>query len=261
MGLMTGYFEDFNHRADGAEHTSVEVVKPKLAIVLDDLCGRSDSSLSIEAAELADKVTVAVLPNGVAGQQCFADVAKTLQANGGEAIVHMPMEAKNTPLERNGIGVDLSQQENVSRFNYNMDVLDIIKPVGFNNHTGSLATEFENVVRPIMASAMMNHHDTVDFVLDSKTSPNSVMCEMADDFNIPCVQRDAPFLDHSINEADIRNALWKSVELAERTGSAITIGHPHPETLKVLVQEWDELQDRVDLVNVSEIVEMRNGGM
>ena len=48
-------------------------------------------------------------------------------------------------------------------------------------------------------------------------------------------------------------------EVAETTGSAITIGHPHPETMQVIAQEWDKLQERVDLVNVSEIVEMRNG--
>ena len=257
---MTGYFQDFNHKADGAAHSYVDAVKPKLAIVLDDLCGGSDSTLSIEAAKIADKVTVAVLPNGVGGQQCFADVARTLQRNGGEAIVHMPMEAKNTPLERGSIGVNLSTQENTQRFDNAMETLAIIKPVGFNNHTGSLATSFDDVVRPVMASAVMNHYEDVRFVLDSKTSPNSVMCEVASDFGLDCVTRDAPFLDHSRDMDDIRNALWKSVEKAEATGSAITIGHPHPETMAVIAQEWDKLQERVDLVNVSEIVELRNGG-
>lgn len=258
---MAGYFQDFNHHADGAEHTSVEVVKPKLAIVLDDLCGGSDSRLSVKAAELAGKVTVAVLPNGVGGQQCFAQVASALKANGGEAIVHMPMQAVNTPLERGGIGVDLGRAENWKRFNQNMETLAVIKPVGFNNHTGSLATQFDDVVRTVIGAAVMDNHESVQFVLDSKTHAGSVMCEVAKDFGLDCVQRDAPFLDHSINETDIRNALWQSVEQAEKTGSAITIGHPHPETMKVLAQEWDKLQERVDLVNVSEIVEMRNGGM
>jgi polysaccharide deacetylase 2 family uncharacterized protein YibQ len=63
------------------------------------------------------------------------------------------------------------------------------------------------------------------------------------------------FLDANVDLASIRLQVRKLVELARAHGSAVGIGHPHPETIAVLRELRAELlASGVTLVPVSQLV-------
>ncbi|MCV6615762.1 MAG: divergent polysaccharide deacetylase family protein, partial [Cellvibrionaceae bacterium] len=63
--------------------------------------------------------------------------------------------------------------------------------------------------------------------------PNSQAHRIAQENRIPSATRHV-FLDNSRKHQDILVQLEKAVKRAQRSGSAVVIGHPHPETLEVL---------------------------
>jgi len=72
-------------------------------------------------------------------------------------------------------------------------------------------------------------------------------------FQIPFAQRDV-FLDHLVEGEFIRKQLKELVRIAQRNGYAIGIGHPHSLTYQVLREMLPDLQKKIRLVPVSEIV-------
>jgi polysaccharide deacetylase 2 family uncharacterized protein YibQ len=77
-------------------------------------------------------------------------------------------------------------------------------------------------------------------------------------FKVPFAQRDV-FLDHVQEPAYIRNQMVKLIHYAETHGSAVGIGHPHPETLEVLQKDLPQLKGRVKLVPASQIARAAKG--
>ena len=66
------------------------------------------------------------------------------------------------------------------------------------------------------------------------------------------------FIDSPLDELgriDVEAQLGELVAIARRRGQAVGIGHPHPETLRVLRRALPELREAgVELVFVSELV-------
>ena len=62
------------------------------------------------------------------------------------------------------------------------------------------------------------------------------------------------FLDDNQNEAEIRKQFNRAVHLAQRNGSAIAIGHPHPTTVRVLQQMLPNLPADITLVRPSQLL-------
>ena len=89
------------------------------------------------------------------------------------------------------------------------------------------------------------------FYIDSVTIGNSVAAMAAKVRNVPYMRRDI-FLDNSVNADDIDAQL---IRVAKRKGSAIAIGHPHPETIRVLATNLSRLHEYgVRLISVREMV-------
>ena len=81
--------------------------------------------------------------------------------------------------------------------------------------------------------------------------------QVALEHGVPTTKRDV-FLDHVKNQAEIRREFRELLKLAKRRGYAVGIGHPYPETLRVLKQELPKLDAvGISLVPVSQIVAMQ----
>lgn len=195
---------------------------PRIAIVIDDMGVNKPQTAA--AIGLPSPITFAFLPyaQDVAGQAAKA------RAAGHELIVHMPMQPQGPADPGPGaLNPALPVAENVKRLKHNLEAFGAY--VGINNHMGSRATEDTLLMVAVMAELKARGL----MFLDSRTTAKSVGSKAAISAGIPNVQRDV-FLDHEIDERKIAAQLDRLEAIARRHGAAIAIGHPHPETLKVL---------------------------
>ena len=121
--------------------------------------------------------------------------------------------------------------------------------VGINNHMGSRFTQNRAAIKTFMG--LIRNGEM--FFLDSRTSQNSVGFSTAREMGIKTAKRNV-FLDNVRDTGKIKVQLGKLLDIAERQGSAIAIGHPYPETLKALEGLSREINRRAMVVGVSELV-------
>jgi uncharacterized protein len=92
------------------------------------------------------------------------------------------------------------------------------------------------------------------FLLDSRTTEASVARRIADEAAVPAVSRRV-FLDSVITRDAVERSFRQLLLRAKTDGTALAIGHPHPETLEVLERELPGLaREGVKLVPVSSLV-------
>ena len=126
--------------------------------------------------------------------------------------------------------------------------------VGINNHMGSILTTDPIAMRWVME--IIREHPF--YFVDSRTSAESVAADTATQFNIPNLSRDV-FLDHVQNRDFIQGQFLKLVELAKKNGTAIAIGHPHPETVEYLSWALSKLDEKgVAIASISGLWQIRN---
>ncbi|MDG1707743.1 MAG: divergent polysaccharide deacetylase family protein, partial [Emcibacteraceae bacterium] len=104
--------------------------------------------------------------------------------------------------------------------------------IGINNHMGSKFTEDTDAVNRLLSVIKTREL----LVLDSKTTANSVLETLAEDQQIPVINRDV-FLDNTEDEQYIMGQLAVLERMAKRHGNALAIGHPYPETVAAL-KRW-----------------------
>lgn len=203
-----------------------------IALVIDD-CGLSESATR-KAMELPAAVTLSFLPYGVKA----GALARAAKADGHDILLHMPMQplggADPGP---DALTVGLSKDVITQRVQQGFAVLP--DAVGLNNHMGSRFTEDAAGLAPVMQELKARGL----FFLDSKTSPRSVGVASARAAGVPLAARDV-FLDDTISEAEVRQQLAHAEKIARARGHAIAIGHPHPETLRVLHEWLHDLEQR-----------------
>jgi polysaccharide deacetylase 2 family uncharacterized protein YibQ len=100
---------------------------------------------------------------------------------------------------------------------------------GVNNHEGSLGTSDRTLMNELMP--LLHEHNL--FFVDSRTTAATVAEAAAHKAGVPATSRNV-FLDDEQLPAAIRKQLALAVRNARERGSALAIGHPHPETLQVL---------------------------
>jgi polysaccharide deacetylase 2 family uncharacterized protein YibQ len=226
-----------------------EGAAPKIAIVIDDF-GYNGSETAMGIINLDFPLTISVLPN------CphTTEIAHAAHRAGKEVIAHVPMEPRGYPEVDPGEDAlmrDHTREQLVRRTNAALD--DIPHAVGANNHMGSAFTSQHIPMRVFMAR--LKERDF--FFLDSMTTPESVGLSEARRARVPAT-RNRMFIDSPLDESgriDVESQLDELVEVARKLGGAVGLGHPHPETLRVLRKKLPELErDGVELVFVSELV-------
>lgn len=117
-----------------------------------------------------------------------------------------------------------------------------------NNHMGSAATA--NMV--LMQHLMQQLAKMKLFFLDSRTTADTVTFQVAKQQGVPILARNI-FLDDSNEYADIQYQFQQAIKYAQQYGTAIVIGHPRKNTLKVLQQELKNLPTNIKLTKISEL--------
>jgi uncharacterized protein len=216
----------------------------RIAIVIDDL-GNDREALE-RIARWPYAVAGAVLP-GLPGS---ADAARRLAGSGKEVLLHLPMEPDGYPEVRPGPGVVLRSDtdERITQI-VTDDLASVPGAVGVNNHMGSAATADARVMRAVVRVLAKRGL----YLLDSRTTEATVARRVADEVSLPAVSRRV-FLDAVTTDRAIGRAYRELLAKAKQDGSALAIGHPHPETLALLERELPRLrQEGITLVPVSRL--------
>jgi len=199
--------------------------RPLIAIVIDDL--GLDLHRAVEVIELDAPLTVAILPYGRYAQ-ATADLALR---NGHEVLLHLPMQPDGTEDPGpNALLMDLNEWEFKRRLEW--DFSQFTGFTGFNNHMGSRLTRSPTAMGWIMAAARRRGL----FFVDSITVRGSVSPDVAREAGVPFVRRDV-FLDHARGATAVEHQLETLEQLARMQGTAVAIGHPHPQTIARL-RDW-----------------------
>jgi polysaccharide deacetylase 2 family uncharacterized protein YibQ len=222
--------------------------RPLVAIVIDDV--GLDRPRSRRAWELPGPLTMSFLPYA----KELPDQARAARARGHELMLHLPMEpsGRNDP-GPNALLVSLSDAELRGRTTAALDSFDGY--AGVNNHMGSRFTAF----RPGMETVLRQFKGRGLMFLDSRTSPQSVGDQVAQEIGVPSIARHV-FLDDDESLDAVRRRLAETEAVARRQGFVVAIGHPHEATLQALGEWLPTVQAKgLALAPATAVLRKRNG--
>lgn len=218
--------------------------RPKIAIIIDDI-GNSrkndDAVLAIDAP-----LTLSVLPLLPDSKE----IAEKAAFNGKEVMLHLPMEPHDYPQANPGKGSLFTNMDDIAIITQLYEDIKSVPGIkGVNNHMGSKFTEDRERMRIVLKQLK----DKGLFFIDSKTSPRSRSDKTAREMGIKAAARDI-FLDNEQNESYVAGQIEELKKIARRRGSAIGIGHPHPETIAALEKAIPKIKKDFEIVPASELV-------
>ena len=219
---------------------------PVISIIIDDLGYRNVDD--INALKLPGPITFAIMPHSPNSLK----VSALARQSDNNIILHLPMEAveneKNRFLGPGALKVEMSENEFISTLSKNIHSIPNI--IGVNNHMGSLLTKHTEQMEWLMDYLSLQKI----FYVDSLTSSETVANYVAHKKNVPYLKRDI-FLDNFRDREYINKQFKELVTIAKRKGSAIAIGHPHPETIEVLNDNLRRLDEYgVRLINLKDMI-------
>ena len=192
---------------------------PQLALIVDD-CGQWIATERGFVA-LGIPLTLSVLPDVP-----YTSIIATEASDAGKGVMlHLPMETLSGLNPGPGkVTTEMSDAQIVAQVQ--SDLAEVPLARGVNNHEGSKASADPRVMRAVIG--VLAEHKF--FFIDSKTNAASVGEDTARQMGVPTAARDV-FLDNRADVAYTQAQLSQAAAIAQRTGSAIAIGHPHPTTL------------------------------
>jgi hypothetical protein len=216
---------------------------PRIAVIIDDI--GYDKKTALALCELNPNITFSVLPFAPFGRY----ISDRLRAKGAQLMLHLPMEPVDYPHINPGPGAILSAMSaDVLLDQLKKNINDIPYIVGVNNHMGSELTTHSDQMNQIFT--ILKKRDL--FFVDSRTAAQSQCRASARLLKIKFAQRDV-FLDNVQDIKYITGQFRELIQLAEKHGSAIGIGHPYKATLKTLARELPKLKNRVNIVRTSSL--------
>lgn len=221
-----------------------------IAIIIDDLGEQHLGGL--HAARLPGPVALAFLPGGRFTRQ----QAALAHERGKEVLLHLPLQPGGAARAHpTALTVDTGHEQLREYFRTALDSVPFAS--GVNNHQGSLLTQREAPMDWLMRE--IAQRPGLYFV-DSRTSTGSVAYRAARQHGIPSAERNV-FLDTQRGEAAVRASFRELIAKALHNERALAIGHPYPETFKVLEEELPLLAQRygVRLVPPSELIARQSG--
>lgn len=220
---------------------------PQLAVVIDDW--GYDSLAARQLLEYPLPLTIAVLPYMPASVK----IANAASEKGHEVILHQPMEPLDLTLSPGPGAIYLNMDEEEIRTQLMANLRHLPVVVGINNHMGSKATSDTRVMQNVFEVL----RDTDLFFLDSYTIHTSVAGQVAEELAVPYAVNDL-FIDNINEEGQIMAQIRQGLELAQRRGSAIIIGHVRINTAQALWRMLPEIiASGVQLVPVSALLQHR----
>ncbi len=181
-----------------------------------------DAGLNVEYtkkyATLPFPITIAVLPKLAHSKDC----AYVVRSNGKELILHQPMQSLNHNLDPGPgkISVDMSFSQIYATVNENLEEIGPgVK--GLNNHEGSEVTE--DVLR--IGAVLDVCAENGIYLLDSRTTANTQAPQAALERDMKIFEKSGPYIDNVVTREAMLAEIYKSLDAANRQGSAIVIAH------------------------------------
>ena len=220
---------------------------PTIAIIIDDM-GHSYEH-GVQLINLPYPLTLSFLPN----RRFTPRLVEMANFHGKEIMLHAPMQnSLGFGLGYGGLKSDMSEAEIKSTLVHSFEKIKHM--VGLNNHMGSVLTSNRKAMKWVME--IVSQHPF--YFVDSRTSALSVAANMAEQLNIPNLSRDI-FLDHVQDREFIQRQFLKLLDIAMEKGTAIAIGHPHPETIEYLSWALSKLDEKgISIATVSSIWQIRH---
>jgi polysaccharide deacetylase 2 family uncharacterized protein YibQ len=217
------------------------------AVIIDDM-GNSLKDLETICL-LRQPITISILPFSPFAEE----TARIAHENGLEVMLHLPGESLNHQEGNDStaglIRSDMSRGEIQELVEESIVRVPYIR--GVNNHMGSKITQRQEVMLPILE--ILKRHKL--FFLDSRTTADSIAFDLARKLGLRSAYRNV-FLDSSIGLDFSKQKLIELAHISRKTGRAIAIGHPFPETLQALREGLPLLAGYgVRPVFISEIIE------
>lgn len=226
------------------EETSKLSRGPRLAIVFDDM--GNDPAEARAVLALPFPLTASVLPH----REYSAQTADEAWRRGDQVMLHLPMQPIDDGAQSEKIELRVGMPADQVRFVLAGMLASVPHAMGVNNHEGSRATADQR----LMAELMPLLRERGLFFIDSRTSAATVAYESAERAGVRAASRKV-FLDDVATRAAVLAQLQLAARDAMRDGSAIAIGHPHPETIAALAEGVPKLERRgIHLVFASQLV-------
>lgn len=198
------------------------VQRPRVVIIFDDM--GPDQKAFRRIMDMPGPLTLSFLPYARNVQKQVDEAANL----GHAVMLHLPMEPVG-PQNPGPHALKVSSSSTAFRkdLNWNLDQFKGYK--GVNNHMGSRLTADKKSMLRIMAAMKKRGL----YFVDSVTTAKTVARDAASESGVTILSRDV-FLDPEAGRQTVRRQLFQVEEIARRTGYAIAIAHPHPETLDML---------------------------
>lgn len=198
-----------------------------IALIIDDV-GYDLPALK-RILDLHFPVAISILPDAPYAREA----AEMAHKAGKVVMLHMPMEPANPHyrerMDASFLRGDMGEDTVRLMLQHGLEKVPYVQ--GINNHMGSFLTSMEEPMRWVMQ--FCQEHGL--FFVDSKTSAKSVAADIAADYGLNWGARRV-FLDHSVEEKDMKHAWLLAQHCAQRQGGCIVIAHPHAETVNFLEQ-------------------------
>ncbi len=242
-------FEDFSKAPSSvsikskSKRAKIHKRLPLVAIIIDDM--GYDYRLDKQFIDLEAPLSFAFLPYAPNTKK----LAKIALLKKKDVLVHVPMEPENGSLDP-GPGELTVDMDLDSLFETLLkDIKKVPGAVGINNHMGSRFTANKKAMEYIVAVLKQKGL----FLIDSRTTKKTVAYEVAKQMGLRSAERSV-FLDHVNESSSIEHEINRLVELAQRNGHAIGIGHPYKNTYNSLYRMLPLVKKKVRLVPVHKIV-------
>lgn len=215
----------------------------ELAIIIDDV--GYNATAGQQLVELNHAVTLAVLPFTPHGKK----LANSGARYGKEIMLHAPMSATRPDYaDKHMLTGNMSNDQLQALLK--LMLAEVPHARGINNHMGSQLTRETGAMHALM-------HVLADrqlYFIDSRTTDKTVALDTARENGLPAMKRDV-FLDNRREKTAITRQVQQAIQLAQRQGYAVAIGHPYPETIAVLKQLDALLADTgVTVVPASQLI-------
>lgn len=161
-------------------------------------------------------ITIAVLPRLAHS----VESAQKIRKSGKELILHQPMQALNSKVNPGpgAITPQMSEDEIISTLFYNINEIGPV--AGMNNHEGSAITADAEKMAVILKLA----NEEGIYFLDSRTNSETKVPYVANLMGYSYYERNI-FLDNEKTKENALQELKKGLEIANKKGSVIMIGH------------------------------------
>lgn len=236
------YPEDVVHYEETISASRSE--KPKLVIIIDDVSSKSQLE-DIRATGL--KLTPSIFP-----PYRLSPSNHKLAEGLTHYMIHLPMESgKVFDKQEKTLMVTDTPEMIESRVRELRSLFPAARFV--NNHTGSVFTghypAMERLYQVLLKEGFV--------FVDSRTIGGSKVPQIAKKYAQRYIARDI-FIDNKHNVSYIHKQLRQAVNIANKRGYAIAIGHPHTVTLQALASAGKILKE-VELVYIDELYPPKAG--